>query len=524
MMHDVFIFIEAFAFLYLAFLVGRFFMRRIPGMADVTLFSRPIYTILAGFGILGLVGLLCAFFGIFSGWVLRILVFAFLCLSYSVLWSHLRMLAQTIRSPRFLFRRIRELFGKDFYFILILVLWLGSNALIVPVPITGNDTLQYHQPIIQDFINTGRIDYKGTTHSVYGVLVFVELLYAMPSILFGDTVGPFIFQALQYGALIMLLALIYGFVRKRTHHSFLGYAALFFILAIFDLQREVMHGGYIDIFVILFGLASVLLIIDRLDDGRGFVAPVVVLSAFLFGIAIGMKYTALFFAPPIGALLLALLVRQHISFKKKVLALGMYGAVSFLVSGYWYIKNFIFFGNPFYPVFSLSGTAEDVGVFIVAKNVVNMILFPFLKFGAVSATDSSTKLIVAAYFAALYLCVALFFLIKRKTPGQSIYALFFFVHIYMWLMFFNSHQTRFLLPAIIIVPLLLILLGDVMYRYVRTIVSVSVYARIIKVSRVFFVMLFLLLFLGNMHYFYVKFLYKAGFYTEQGYIEKIGGQ
>ena len=106
----------------------------------------------------------------------------------------------------------------------------------------------------------------------------------------------------------------------------------------------------------------------------------------------------------------------------------------------------------------------------------------------------------------------------------SYYALFVFIHMYTWLMFFNSHQTRFLLPAIIIVPLLLILLGDAMYRYVRTIVSVSAYARVIKASRIFFVMLFLLLFLGNMHYFYVKFLYKAGFYTEQGYIEKIGGQ
>lgn len=522
-MRDAIIFIEALCFIYLAFLAGKLFLKALPAFPQ-GIFSKNIYIILAGFGILGLLGLVLSLFGIFSTFYVRACMLVLACVSFYEMRSHGYALARTLRHPRPLLSTIYEWLRQDFYFKIILLFWLGMNMIIVLVPITGNDTLHYHEPIIQDFIRTGQIDYRGTSHSIYGVLAFVEILYALPSILFGNTVAPFIFQALQYAALIMLLLLMHGFAKKRVSHPLLRIALLFFILSIFDLQREAMHGGYIDIFVILFGIASVLLIIDLFDDASAPLFPAGILSAFLLGAALSMKYSALFFAAPIGIFLLALVVRTRMAPGKKIGFMLLYGAVSWAVSGYWYVKNFIFFGNPVYPIFSLAETKADFGMFVAGKTILNMFLFPFLKFGAVSETDSSSKLIVAGYFALAYAFMIFFILFRRRMISASAYVLFVFIHMYLWLMFFNSHQTRFLLPAVIIVPLLLVLLGDAFYRYMESISRPSFYRFFMSVSRGIFLALFVFLFLGNIHYFYVKFLYKAGFYTQEEYIIKIGGQ
>lgn len=522
-MHDAIIFIEALCFIYFAFLAGKLFLKALPAFPQ-GVFSKNVYILLAGFGILGLMGLFLAIFGIFSAFYVRACLLVLACVSFYEMRSHGHALARTLCHPRPLLSTIYEWLRQDFYFKIILLFWLGMNMIIVLVPLTGNDTLHYHEPIIQDFIRTGQIDYRGTSHSIYGVLTFVEIVYALPSVLFGNIATPFIFQALQYAALIMLLLLMYGFAKKRVSHPVLRIALLFFILSIFDLQREAMHGGYIDIFVILFGIAGVLLIIDLFDDASALLFPAGILSAFLLGIALSMKYSALFFAVPIGIFLLALMAHRHMALGKKIGFIVMYGATSLAVSGYWYIKNFIFFGNPVYPIFSLAETKADFGVFVADKTVLNMFLFPFLKFGAVSETDSSTKLIIAGYFALAYAFMVLFILFRRRMVSASAYVLFVFIHIYLWLMFFNSHQTRFLLPAIVSVPLLLVLLGDAFYRYMESISKPSVYRFFMSLSRGIFLALFVFLFLGNIHYFYVKFLYKAGFYTQEEYSIKIGGQ
>ena len=104
------------------------------------------------------------------------------------------------------------------------------------------------------------------------------------------------------------------------------------------------------------------------------------------------------------------------------------------------------------------------------------------------------------------------------------FLLFAFVELYLAFLFISSHQYRFLLPAEIMLTPLLVIMFDNFLDYLKAKLGERTHEILFNLSRKVAVLAFLFIFLGNLHYFEVKFRYIAGLYTEKEYIIVIGGQ
>ncbi|MDP3795516.1 MAG: hypothetical protein Q8R13_06400, partial [bacterium] len=348
--------------------------------------------------------------------------------------------------------------------------------------------------------------------------LLAETIYVIPMIAFGNTAAPFVFQLLQYSTLVLLLGLVYAFLRERLGHSFLAFLGLFFVLALFDLEREVLHGGYTDVFVYLFGLGSLLLVVEYCATPAARVRRGLILSAILLGFALSVKQTALFIAPANALILFTAFVRRRMTFSQQLARLGAYGLIVVLIAGFWYAKNSYLFDSPLY-----AGGLTLSETIIVERTVPNMFLFPFYRFAIIGNKDSASRLIVLGYFVFIYAALAFFALFDRTKIKPEHLLLFAFSHLYLYLIFFISHHTRYFVPALVALPVLAALLIDRMYQYGAEVLGTRMHQKLLRVSLVCFQVLLVLLFIGNIRYFYVKFLYKTGVLTEQEYITEIGG-
>lgn len=480
MWHNLGIFSAALLFIYFSRLGGSFFSR------------HPVYSILAGYGVFGLAGLFLGLSGLFQPLYLWVFAAVLLILSRKQIASDIGFIKNF---------SLRPLFQDNLFLKVLLGLWLLTNFLIVFVPITGHDTLSYHLPIIRDLIQTGRLTFTSEIQQYDFLPVLGEIFYAVPLALFGNTSDPYIFQLLQYSVLILFLILIHNFLKDKIQNKFLIWAALLMILSIMDFQREILHGGYVDVLAYLFGIASTLLIIQQ--------GPFY-LSALFLGFSLSVKYLALFFGAMNGLFMLFSRVKL-----KTVL---YYGLIVLVIAGFWYGKNLIIYGNPIYPMFSKPEFSEAVGWFLTDRTFANFLVFPFVRYGQwfVQAVETSSRLIALLYFAALYLLV-LFFIFLRKQFTRPEVLLFLFIEIYLLFLFFTSHQYRFLLPAVIMLPPLLALLGDKLLGVINRPIFT-------KLSKLALALAVFLVFLGNFHYFHVKYFYLLGQYTREEYILEIGGQ
>src|SRR3989344_1375611 len=190
----------------------------------------------------------------------------------------------------------------------VFIFWVLANFLLAFSPITGNDSLMYHVPIMFDIVNREEATFSPDIDGFYGYLpVFAEITYAVPIAIFGEHSGfvkppgrkidvppdIYVFQLVQYSVLVLFLGLFYFFLKNFVADKLFIFGALFFTAGIFDLQRELLHAGYIDVFTFLFAIASTLLIIQAFRENNP--SKKFLLSSIMFGLALGMKYLALIF-------------------------------------------------------------------------------------------------------------------------------------------------------------------------------------------------------------------------------------
>jgi len=523
-LHNLAIFFETLVFVYVSYLSGGLFLRWTKIGLD-TKTKNFVYSVMLGFAIFGFAGFVSALFGVFGPNILRTFFVFVLFLNFKTILSHIKFLRTADFSSVIIF--LKNFFKTNPILKVIIFLWLFSIFLIVFVPITGHDTLDYHLPIIFDIIDQGKLTFSADVNGAYEYLpVFVEIIYAVPLAIFGNFSDPFIFQLLQYSALLLFLLLVCDFLKHRIENKFLNIVSIFFILSIFDFQREVMHGGYIDVFLFLFGIASALLIIENYSkephDNK-----MLNLSAVFLGFAFAMKYMAFFFAVINLVFLLAYYIKKRSGYYQFFKRIFVYGLIVFAIGGFWYVKNLVVFDNPVYPMFSDNNFKSDITFCcIVDRTMGNLFLFPFIRFGQWFLPDqvneSSSQLVVFGYFTLMYLLMAFRLLVRKKFRTDEI-LLFFFIQIYLGFLFFISHHTRYMLPGIIMVPLLLVLLLDEFYNYLKEKLGDGFYRYFMKVTFAVLRLAFIFVFLANFHYFYVKYNYLIGVYDKTEYINEIGG-
>lgn len=518
MAHNTLVIIETGIFFYLSFLTGDLFLA-VSRLNLSPTRIRWVYKIMLGIGVFGMSGVILALAGFFTPFFLHLLMLTILISSWQTVRAHAQWLSDRTYSFTAFARAIAPFMREYPVFKFFILLWLAINFALSFAPITAHDTKAYHMPVITDLRQHGRLSFSRAIADEYGwAALTAETIYAIPTTAFFNTTAPFVFQIFQYSLLILLLLVIYEFLRARVRHSLLPTAAVILVLGIFDLQREALHGGYTDLFVYLFGITSALLIVDARRRDTEYTGTIV-LSAIFLGVALAVKLTAGFIAVTNGLFLLANMIRDRISIKKAIRYCGAYGAIVFLIAGFWYIKNTIVWGSPLYI-----GGITLAETIVAKQTVLNMFLFPFLKFGVVEHGDSSSKLVVAGFFVIVYAAGIFALVSDRKRITLTHILLFSFTQLQLMMIFFRTHHTRYMIAALIMLPVLIALIADTAYQWIADRYSPAIYRRILGVSRVCLACVLVIFFIGDIRYFYVKVLYKTGVLTEQEYIKKIGSQ
>jgi hypothetical protein len=535
----LFVVLEALAFAYLSFLAGTLALERLRPVAPSRL-SFTLYRLLAGFGMWGLWGLLLGLFGIFTPLALWASAAAVLIASRRIIYNHLRLIARYVSSPHRVSQSARDALRHYTFFKLIAILWIVSNFLLAFLPITGHDALDYHLPIMEDIAGHERITFipQGRNVAPFAYLpILGEIFNNVPTVMFGNISDPYVFQLIQYLLLVALLVLIYDFAKRRVRHHWLALVLALLLLSLMDLHREALHAGYVDILAYTFSFASMLLVVEASERSSNATTrqknssiPLFALSAAFLGLALSVKYTALFFIP-INAAIFALasasrrMAGDQLALGSTAQIIGRYALIAFLIGGFWYIKNVINYGSPVYPMFSNDIFTKEVNFFLFDRTLANFILFPYLVFGEwlFLENGTSSRLVVTAYFVLTYGLLAFLAIVRRRPSFGSVVfsiaALMYFLQL-----FFTSHQIRFLLPGMILVPIAVVFLFDQCCTYLKEHWSAERFRTLLRISFAGTAIVFTLVLLANFRYFKIKYRYLIGVYDKETYILEIGGQ
>lgn len=234
--------------------------------------------------------------------------------------------------------------------------------------------------------------------------------------------GPALAHALHLAVLLAFVALA-GRVVGELAGPRVGALAAIALLAYPELTYNATTA-YVDATATSFELGAVLLVLRRNLPG----------AAILLGLALSVKYTALFTAAVLGVAVLVFLARR------RALRDGLVPVTLVLVTcGFWYAKNLVRFGNPFWPFYlGHSGMDERTyeGFIAGVRAFGPRTLGTFVELPWRLASDET-----AVPFLALSLVVLALAVRPSRALGAyaGLYATYWF-----WL---ATHQVRFLLTA-----------------------------------------------------------------------------
>lgn len=457
-MINVLYFLQAVFVVYVTFLAGLKVIKLLK--LEFSLETTPFYAVSLGFGTLGLIGLIFSLFSLYrpvSFWV----VFGCLTLtSIKNIRTHFKIITAPDSYRTFLSKTLSWFKEYCILKIIICAFVLVYFMLSFLPYLIASDALGYHLPYILKIIDDGKmfVPLKGAftlePNLSYGYLpVFVELIYGIPILLFKNLIS---FKIIQFFGLPIILFFIINFLSKKFKDKTSTWFLTILLLANMPLITVTLEGGYVDLFTILFGLLSTLIIVQMIVDD---LTPkkALLASAIFLGLALSTKYIALFYVVLNGLLLIYFFINKKYQTKEIFKNLILYILPSILIAGFWYIKNMIYTGSPVFPMFSGSHTdfTSAVNSFYIEPRLVNFPLFPFVFFGQGMTFKLPYAFLTAVYFGGSYL-MTLYLLIK-KNLGKLEIIFFGLTEIYLFILFFLAHQVRFAVLAFIFIIVLFVL-------------------------------------------------------------------
>ena len=455
-MENLLFFAQSVLFCYFSYLTG-FLICKLLKIKLISCIKKTVYPIILGYGALGSIGLLFALFGIYKISSFYLLAIIIILLSNKTISNHLKWIVK-IR-PDKIVHLIKTSF-KNFVFLKIIILvWIILYFAISFTPsVMGSDGLAYHLPFTIKFINSSSISFPVMGSLSYGHLpLFTEVFYGIPIIIFKNFVT---FKIIQFSALVLLLLVLMDFCRKYIKNKILLPFLAILIFSNMPLQKAALSGGFIDIFTFLFGVSSLLILTDVFINrqSNNNEKDKFLISGIFLGLALSTKYLALFFVILNYLLLILLYLSRKKSFLQVIKKTLLYTFPVILLSGFWYIKNIIYTGNPVFPMFSRADFTIAVGRFVIERKILNFFIFPFVFFGKKQIFELPYAFLNAFYFAFAYLA-GIFLIIKKKISKPEI-ILFILLEIYLAFLFYFSHQIRFAIPALILITVLCIFILD----------------------------------------------------------------
>ncbi len=308
-------------------------------LVDASPMQKMIFSPALGMGLLGLAGFLLAASGLANQYSLPVVLLAvlFLCRknipkALGDLRIVLNDLVETSRNvPRWM-----PLFGLAFLFLTVLYSFAP--------PAEGFDGLFYHLTVPSLWLRDGGLRLMNMPH--YWFPSLMEGMFLWPLSMGFDSSAQFIH--LVFGLLSCLLAW------DLTRQLF-GTRAAWWSIAIFMSMPSLpwlSAWAYTDMGLVFYSLAalSALLFWRETNQTRW-----LLICGAMSGFALGIKYTS--FMLPLVILLFLFLWRseEKYSFLK---AASIFAGLAILTGGVWYLRNWVWTGNPVYP-FAFGGPFWD---------------------------------------------------------------------------------------------------------------------------------------------------------------------
>lgn len=396
-------------------------------------------SIMVGIGSLGYLALLAGLLGKFNIFFLIIITLASLALSYRHSYYLISHLPATIKKTSNYLR------SNPFSLLLLLVLavilvWLYLTAMQPPI---SSDELSYHLPQANSIVNTQTITPNMGGHYFYGnIPKLMEIIFATAIAFSGYSLA----HATHFAFFLSFLLLTMGLIKK--YYDFKTSLLASILISLFNDFIWNATVGYVDAASVSLELGALFLTIDWSLSKR---KSSLLISAILIGLSLSIKYSAFATLAFIFLIIIfTLLITEKNWFKKTVLNIPIYTSLVILFSGFWYLKNLLLYKNPFYPLyFGHQGVDEATYQSLITaiqqfgpKTIENFLSIPKRYFSLVNLP----------VFFSLYLA-PLSLLIRIGRSFHSRLFLYFLFYIFYWF-FIATHQTRFLMPAILVAMIL----------------------------------------------------------------------
>ena len=232
-----------------------------------------------------------------------------------------------------------------------------SIFLLASVPPVSRDALTHHLYVPKLYIQHGGM-YEIPTLKFSYYPMNLDLLYMIPLVFKNDIAPKFI----HFGFALATAFLIYRYLLRRITRSYALLGSLFFLSI--PVVVRLSSTVYVDLGLIFFLFASQLCILRWIESG--FKSKYLFWGAVFCGLGLGTKYNGL-----IGLFLLGLFVpfiysRRHASQKFYWAKSVCYGSgfilIALLAFSPWMIRNFIWTGNPIFPLYQRIFNVSDTNI------------------------------------------------------------------------------------------------------------------------------------------------------------------
>lgn len=226
-----------------------------------------------------------------------------------------------------------------------LFLLIGATILLGSVPPVSRDALTHHLFVPKLYLLHGGIyEIPGIVFSYYPMNL--DLLYMIPLWL-GNDIVP---KCIHYLFALLTALFIYRYLKANISKNYGLLGAIFFLSIPIIIKLSIT--AYVDLGLVFFSTASLLLLLRWAE--KDFKKIYLVLAGLFCGLAAGTKYNGLLIIF-ILTLFVPLIYQQTVTKDKqsnsKALMYGiLFAAVTLAAFSPWLIRNYIWTGNPIYPL------------------------------------------------------------------------------------------------------------------------------------------------------------------------------
>jgi len=312
--------------------------------------------------------------------------------------------------------------------VLALVSFIGAQA-----PAIGNDSLAYHLYFPKLYVQAGRIFYD-PTHSRSLWPYMMEMLFSVGLLCQGVALAKLFSWLTAYLSVFAVPCFLFALYSSEK----IARIGLVLMMLIPAIWMQSIYA-YVDNAMMLYTLLSFIAL--WYWQKRGYRKQDAFISGMFLAALLSIKFFTLIPLFLLGIIFLYLMAKSPVSISKKLGGVGIMVAVCFVFSGFWFVRSWIYTGNPVFPflhqLFGEGFNHHAVGFSQISKSLLNLLMIPGL-------VPIRPDLFGGEPIGILFLVALPLLFLKRQ---HSIYnVMLFFVTAYIGIWFFATQQVRFLFP------------------------------------------------------------------------------